>query len=192
MNVNVVLYENFTALDVFGPTEVLSRIEEYKINYYSLNGGIVRNEQSIRIDTEPMGSIEPDGILLIPGGFGSRIVINDEEFISALKKTAVSSRYVLCVCTGSALLAGTGLLDGKRATSNKMAFEWAKSCGTQVQWIREVRWVADDNIYTSAGVSAGMDMALGFVRDMFGDERARAICKSMEYHWNEDADHDSF
>ena len=192
MNVNVVLYDNFTALDVFGPAEVLSRVEEYKIHYYSLLGGIVRNEHSIRIDTEPMGSVEPDGILLIPGGFGSRIVIKDEEFISVLKKTAVFSRYVLCVCTGSALLASTGLLDGKQATSNKTAFEWAKSCGTQVQWIREARWVADDNIYTSAGVSAGMDMALGFVKDMFGDERARGISKRMEYHWNEDADHDSF
>lgn len=192
MNVNVVLYDNFTALDVFGPVEVLGSVEGYKIHYYSLRGGIIRNEQAIRIDTEPMEGIEPDGILLIPGGFGSRMAVSDEEFISALMKTAVSSRYVLCVCTGSALLASTGLLDGKRATSNKLAFDWAKSFGPQVKWVREARWIAEDNIYTSAGVSSGIDMALGFVRDTLGDEKARTICKRMEYHWNEDSDHDVF
>ena len=190
MNVNVVLYDNFTALDVFGPVEVLSRLDGYRIQYYSLSGGIIGNEQSVRIDTEPMECIEPEGIFLIPGGFGSRIVAGDGDFISVLKKNAIASRYVLCVCTGSALLACTGLLDGKRATSNKTSFEWVKSCGAQVQWVREARWIVDDKYYTSAGVSAGMDMALGFVRDMFGDERARAICQRMEYHWNEDADHD--
>ncbi len=189
MNVNVVLYDNFTALDVFGPVEVLSRLDGYRIHYYSLSGGIIGNEQSVRIDTEPMECIEPEGIFLIPGGFGSRIMAGDGDFISVLKKNAIASRYVLCVCTGSALLACTGLLDGKRATSNKTSFEWVKSCGGQVQGVREARWIVDDKYYTSAGVSAGMDMALGFVRDMFGDERARAICQRMEYHWNEDADH---
>ncbi len=192
MNVNVVLYENFTALDVFGPVEVLSNIHDYQIQYYSWDGGIVSNDQNIRIETEAMDRIESGGIILIPGGFGSRIKVDDDKFITALKNTASSSEYILCVCTGSALLAKTGLLDGRYATSNKAAFEWVKNCGPGVRWIKEVRWVVDRNIYTSAGVSAGTDMTLGFVRDLFGEEKAREICNRMEYHWNADAEHDSF
>ncbi len=192
MKVNVILYENFTALDVFGPVEVLSKTGKYDIHYYSLDGGIVTNDQSIRLETEPMEHVEEGGILLIPGGFGSRKEVQHEEFISSLKKIAKSAHYVLCVCTGSALLAKTGMLDGRRATSNKIAFEWVQSCGTETQWIREARWVVDGIIYTSAGVSAGIDMALGFVKDLFGNEKMEEICHRMEYHWNSDADHDVF
>ena len=192
MNVNVILYDNFTALDVFGPVEVLSNVDDYRIQYYSLDGGIVTNDQNIRIETEAMERIESGGIILIPGGFGSRINVNDDKFIVALKNAASSSEDILCVCTGSALLAKTGVLNGRRATSNKTAFEWVKSCDSEVRWIKEARWVVDGNIYTSAGVSAGIDMALGYVRDLFGEEKAKEICNRMEYHWNADADHDSF
>ena len=188
----VLLYENFTALDAFGPVEVLGKIEEYELHYVSLSGGLVRNTQGIRIETEPVSSMEAGGILLIPGGFGSRAAINDTAFICALAGAIRQAAYTLCVCTGSALAAETGALDGKRATTNKIAFAWVADNHPAVRWDREARWVADGNIYTSAGVSAGIDMALGFVRDRFGSERAEDICRRMEYHWNADAEHDIF
>lgn len=190
--VYVVLYDNFEALDVFGPVEALGITDEYKIHFVSLDGGIIENDQSIKIVTEPMKSIQNNEILLIPGGFGSRKIINDERFINALTEAAVNAEYVLCVCTGSALAAKTGILDGKNATSNKNAFDWVVNQGLKVKWNREARWVVDKNIYTSAGVSAGMDMAVGFIRDRFGEEKALTVCREMEYHWNDDWEHDTF
>ncbi|MFR7418427.1 DJ-1/PfpI family protein [uncultured Megasphaera sp.] len=187
-NVYVVLYEDFTALDAFGPVEVLGSIEEFQLHFVSLEGGVITNKQAVRIETEPMAAMEKGGILLIPGGWGSRAEVNHEAFIKALGRAVDEAEYVLCVCTGSALVAKTGALDGLRATSNKRAFAWVESCRPEVTWEKPPRWVRDGKFYTSAGVSAGIDMALGFIRDRYGEERALEICTRMEYRWNRNAD----
>ena len=186
------LFENFTALDVFGPVEVLSGTGKADIRYVSAEGGIVTNRQGIRIETEPADTIEEGEVLLIPGGMGTRTIINDATFIEKLAEVGRKSGNVLCVCTGSALAARAGLLDGKKATSNKKVFEWATSGHDKTEWNREARWVRDGDIYTSAGVSAGIDMALGFVTDLIGEEKADEIASRIEYHRNMDADHDIF
>ena len=64
--------------------------------------------------------------------------------------------------------------------------------GAAVHWIQQARWVRDGNVYTSSGVSAGMDMTLGFIRDMHGEKTAREIIRMIEYIWNEDQNHDPF
>ena len=92
----------------------------------------------------------------------------------------------------TALLAKTGLLDGKYATSNKMALSWAKSCSKRVLWLERARWAVDGKFYTASGVSAGMDMALGFMSDRFGEEKARTIARNTEYVWNSDPQEDPF
>ena len=138
-DVYVILFPNFTALDVFGPVEVLSGTGEYTIRFMSLEGGIVENSQGIRIITEPLSVIKEGNIALVPGGFGTRSEVDHMQFISALKSVVESAENVLCVCTGSALVAKTGALDGRRATSNKTAFEWVRSCGPDVTWVREAR-----------------------------------------------------
>lgn len=181
----IVLYNDFTALDVFGPVEVLGNVEDYTIGYASLRGGLVHNRQGIAMMTQPMEDVKSSEIVLIPGGYGSRTVIQDKEFLAQLDRLMQLSQYVLCVCTGSALAAATGSLTGKRATSNKMAFEWVKSQGSDVCWDDTARWVRDGNLYTSSGVSAGIDMAVGFVWDQFGAEEARRICNLMEYNAND-------
>jgi transcriptional regulator GlxA family with amidase domain len=83
-------------------------------------------------------------------------------------------------------------LDNHEATSNKMAFEWVKSIGKNVKWKNKARWVTDGKYYTSSGVSAGIDMSLGFVCDRFGEEIARKITKIIEYEWNDNKDNDIF
>lgn len=85
----------------------------------------------------------------------------------------------MSVCTGSALLAKTGMLDGKDATTNKRAYNWVIQQNSNIKWIKEARWVQDGNIYTSSGVSAGIDMALGFVADNFGIEKAEEIATGI-------------
>lgn len=123
---------------------------------------------------------------------GTRKEINNLSFIEKIKSLAQSSEYVLTVCTGSALLAKTGLLDSLKATSNKRSFEWVKSCNKNVHWISKARWVVDGKFYTSSGISAGIDMALDFVSDRFGKDLAIQIAKRTEYRWNEDRDNDEF
>ncbi|MCF0151593.1 MAG: DJ-1/PfpI family protein [Firmicutes bacterium] len=188
----VLLFDDFTALDAFGPVEVLSRLPEKTIRYVSLHGGMVHNSQGICIETAPLDTMEKGQLLLLPGGIGTRILAFDREFLSALKKAADDARFVLSVCTGSALLAAAGLLRGRRATGNKIAWDWACSQGPDTCWQRKARWVVDGKFYTSAGVSAGTDMALGFLADQFGKDMAQEACRRMEYHWNSDPDTDIF
>lgn len=114
------------------------------------------------------------------------------SFIADLKKVAEESKFCLTVCTGAALLAKTGLLDGRKATSNKFAFQWVESVNPAVEWQSHARWVVDGKYYSSSGVSAGIDMALGFVRDQYGEEKAKIIAERMEYIWNSDSSLDPF
>lgn len=191
MDVNVILFDKFTSLDFIGPVEALQRIDEYEIRYLSENGGRISNDEGLVIDTDSIKSIIP-WILLVPGGFGTRQLVDDLSFIADLKKVAEESKFCLTVCTGAALLAKTGLLDGRKATSNKFAFQWVESVNPAVEWQSHARWVVDGKYYSSSGVSAEIDMALGFVRDQYGEEKAKIIAERMEYIWNSDSSLDPF
>ena len=190
---NVILFDSFETLDAFGPVEVIGRLQkDYSLKYFSLNGGVVESSQHIKVSTLPFYEINSAGILLIPGGMGTRDLVNDINFIGRIKALAEKSQWVLTVCTGSVLLAKTGLLNGLKATSNKQAFAWAMQNAAKVNWVKQARWVNDDKFYTSSGVSAGIDMALGFVSDVHGAEAAKSITRDIEYIWNSDKDNDPF
>lgn len=191
--VDILLFNKFETLDVFGPVEVFGRLPDvFKLNFISVNGGIVESSQNVRVDTNSYENNNIEKILFVPGGSGTREKVNDINFIEFIKNMANESKYILSVCTGSALLAKTGILNGKRATSNKRAFNWVVEQGQQVNWIKEARWVNDDKIYTSSGVSAGIDMALGFIGDILGKEKALEISNGIEYIWNENSEYDPF
>jgi transcriptional regulator GlxA family with amidase domain len=180
-----------------GPAEVFGRLPEfyYRLSCRSFAGGTVTSSQKIGFVTEsfsgPAG-VSAENLLLIPGGMGTRALAGDPEYIAGLKNLCEGARYVLTVCTGSALLAKTGLLDGRRATTNKIGFEWASSQGENVRWLKRARWVVDGKYYTSSGISAGIDMALGFVADRHGRAAALEAARQMEYVWNEDRENDPF
>lgn len=192
MDINVLLFPDFETLDAFGAVEVFGCVEEYHLRYFSTDGGVVVSRQGTKIETEPLRNVGDAGILLVPGGQGTRPLLEDAGFIRALARVAAQSKYCLTVCTGSALLAKTGLLDNRNATSNKRAMEWVQSTFPSVNWLCHARWVTDGNVYTSSGISAGIDMALGFVSDQFGKEKATDIAESIEYIWNEEKDNDPF
>jgi putative intracellular protease/amidase len=192
MQVNVLLFSDFETLDALGPVEVLGRVPQCQLRFVSVNGGTITSSQGVPIITERVAEVDLSGILLMPGGQGTRHLVNDDIFIQELADIALKSRYCLTVCTGSALLAKTNLLNGLRATSNKRAFEWVKSINPAVNWISQARWVVDGKFYTSSGVSAGIDMALGFVQDMYGMETAAELANSIEYVWNSNKDDDLF
>ena len=190
---NIVLFDGFETLDAFGPAEVIGQLaKDYFLKFHSLNGGIVKSVHQVPVDTLPFAEVDESGILLIPGGIGTRKLVNDENFMGQLKSLSEKAPYVLTVCTGSALLAKTNLLNGMKATSNKKAFEWASSNGAEVNWVKKARWVKDGKYYTSSGVSAGIDMTLGFVSDVHGIETSRTIANYIEYIWNSEMDNDPF
>lgn len=194
MKVAVLLFEDFETLDVFGPVEILGRLKDhYTISFYSQFGGLIKNYHGVEIVTQPLSNLaQGTDIFLIPGGYGTRKEVDNPELINLIKQISTLSTYVLTVCTGSALLAKTGLLNGKRATSNKRAFSWVISTNKEVQWIKRARWTVDGKFYTSSGVSAGMDMTLGLLRHLHDEEFARDTARQIEYNWHENKDEDEF
>jgi transcriptional regulator GlxA family with amidase domain len=96
------------------------------------------------------------------------------------------------VCTGSAVLACAGLLEGYRATSNKAVFEWVRTLGTDVTWVPEARWVHDRDRWTSSGVSAGIDMALALIAELTSIELAEKLALYAEHDWHRDPSWDPF
>ncbi|MCE3228579.1 MAG: inhA [Bacteroidetes bacterium] len=193
-NIAVLLFNDFETLDVFGPVEIFGRLTElYSIKFYSLNGGLIFNKHNVSISTQKLDSISNDiEIFIIPGGIGTRKEVDNTPLIEKIKTISNLSTYVFTVCTGSALLAKTGLLNNRRATTNKRAFAWAITNGEHVHWDKTARWVVDEKFYTSSGVSAGMDMALGFLSDRHGIDFARKVAHEIEYNWIEEKDFDTF
>jgi transcriptional regulator GlxA family with amidase domain len=188
------LFDDFETLDALGPAEIIGRIpgEHYRPRFYSLAGGLVTSTQGVAVDTRPFNEMDETASVLVPGGVGVAACLEDGEFIAALTRIANAARYVFAVCTGSALLAKTGILDGRNATTNKRRFAWVAEQNPRVNWRMRARWVVDGTIYTSSGVSAGMDMTLGFIADVHGGELARQTATLIEYLWNEDRDNDPF
>ncbi|MFV0481125.1 MAG: DJ-1/PfpI family protein [Campylobacteraceae bacterium] len=194
MQINIFLFNDFETLDVFGPVEIFGKVDEFKLDYFSIKGGVIVSKQGTQIITkshEEVNQLE-ENVLLIPGGFGTRSLVEDKKTIKILKSISSKSTYTLCVCTGSALLAKTGLLDEKTATTNKKSFDWVVSQNKKVKWQRSARWCVDEKFYTSSGVSAGIDMSLAFVEDLYGVEKAKNIAHHIEYVWNDDKENDKF
>lgn len=192
-DLNIILFDDFETLDVFGPVEIFGRMEgHYNLKFFSEKGSVVTSTQNVETLTRPFAEITPGGILLIPGGMATRTLVNNSDYTAKLGVMAEDAKYVLTVCTGTALLAKTKVLNGISATSNKRAFEWVCSLNHEVKWVKEARWVADGRFYTSSGVSAGMDMALGFIADMHGLQTAEELAFSIEYTWHRNKGVDPF
>ena len=131
-------------------------------------------------------------LILVPGGIGTFPQLANEPFLAFLRERAKRAEITMSVCSGSAILARAGLLDGRRATSNKQFFSAASSQSDKVDWVTEARWVEDGPYATSSGVSAGTDMALAIIARLYGRERAQQIAELTEYEWQSDSTRDPF
>jgi transcriptional regulator GlxA family with amidase domain len=194
IQVGAVLFEGFELLDFYGPLELFGLLEgEAKITVVAEKAGVVKSSSGPcgMADATMAGSSGFD-VLLIPGGIGTRKQMTNAPFLAELKRLADASRIVATVCTGSFLLARTGLLDERKATSNKRAFQLVKTNAPKVNWIARARWVEDGKYFTSSGVSAGMDMALAVIAKLRGREKSLEIASRAEYEWHEDSSWDPF
>jgi len=190
----VVLFEGFELLDVFGPLEMFGlAADHFEIRLISESGGVVASRQGPKsICDDSFQSAPAIDVLLVPGGIGTRREVNNPVLLNWLKKRSQHAELVASVCTGSALLAKAGVLDGLRATSNKLAFVWAASQSEKVQWQQQARWVEDGKVFSSSGVSAGIDMALAVIAKLVSQQAAEDAANFAEYTWQRDADCDPF
>ena len=191
--IGIVLFPSFETLDVFGPVQMLGRLPDHKVVFVAQKAGPVRSSQGIEAVASYSFEDAPQfQLLLVPGGMGTRTEVNNEALLAFLRRQDRGTEFTTSVCTGAALLAKAGLLDGRRATTNKMAFRWVAGISDKVKWIGRARWVVDGKYVTSSGVSAGTDMALALVERLYGRELAEKCARGAEYQWNDDADNDPF
>ncbi len=192
--ITALIFDDFETLDLFGPIEMFGSLpEHYCIQFASMAGGIIRSKHGVAMQTVAVTELPcQTDILLVPGGFGTRQLVYNKPFLQTLTTLADQADWVLSVCTGSALLAKSGVLDGRRATSNKLAWQWVITQSDQVNWVKQARWVVDGKFYTSSGVSAGMDMALGFIADRHGVDTAHQIAQHTEFRWQANSEIDDF
>ena len=131
-------------------------------------------------------------VVIVPGGMGTRTQVENTGLLEGLRSLDRTVGIMGSVCTDAALLARAGLLDGRRATSNKAALDWVKTQGPAVSWVDSARWVVDQRYWTSSGVAAAMDMTLDLIRHLVGEDLARRVAQFAEYHWHDDPDEDPF
>ncbi len=194
LSVGILIFQGFEVLDVFGPVELLATYpEHFEITMVGEQRGAIRSAQGPScIAEEAIGDGRPYDMILVPGGQGTRTQVGNPAVMRWLQTQAVQAQWVTSVCTGSALLAKAGILNGRKATSNKMSFKWVASQGPEVNWDYGARWVEDGNILTSSGVSAGMDMTLGLIANLHGKKAAEDAALWAEYSWHRDAATDPF
>jgi putative intracellular protease/amidase len=192
--IGALVFPGFELLDLYGPLEMFGLNQDaFKIHIVAETMDAVAATPGPKTQPdEAFGDRDRYDILLIPGGMGSRPGMENKALLSWIGEQAERAEIVATVCTGSAMLAGTGALDGRRATSNKLAWKWVTSQGPKVKWVRKARWVEDGKFFTSSGVSAGTDMSLALIEKLIGTEAMETIAKRAEYVRNGDPDNDPF
>lgn len=194
MRLGAIFYHNFELLDAYGPLEMFGALGD-KIELVTIaeQAGPVSSSVGPKTIADYSFDNAPDlDLILIPGGIGTIPELENPALLSFLQQRCPKAQVTMSVCTGSALLAKAGLLDGLEATSNKMFFELARSQGAKVIWQEAARWVDAGQYVTSSGVSAGTDMALAVIERVFGSELAESVVNYTEYQWHRESHQDPF
>jgi putative intracellular protease/amidase len=194
MRLGAVIYPDFELLDLYGPLEMFGCLNDaVEIVVIAENAGAVASSAGPQTMAEyDFASAPTLDLILLPGGIGTLPALENDALLSFLKARCPAAEVVMSVCSGSAILAKAGLLDGIPATSNKMFFALASTQSDEVDWRESARWVDAGRYVTSSGVSAGTDMALAVIERLFGEEQAETVARFTEYQWHRDADTDPF
>lgn len=189
------VFPGFQTLDFYGPIEMLGDhtpgAVDIKIIAETMQPVPSYHGTRAAVDRTLAESTDYD-MILIPGGDAAPLDPINPAINDWIIETSKNAEYVMAVCTGTVLLATTGLLDGRKATTNKKDFTATVHHGPNVEWVREARWVEDGKFFTSSGVSAGMDMSLAVMAKIFGQDTAEDIAVGTEYEWHQDPNWDPF
>lgn len=189
------VFPGFQTLDFYGPLEMLGDHDigsvDIKIVAETLDPVPSYHGTRTAVDRTLAEGFDYD-LVLIPGGDSAPLDPINPAINEWIIKASERAEYVMAVCTGTVLLATTGLLDGRRATTNKKDYTATIHHGPNVEWVPQARWVEDGKFFTSSGVSAGMDMSLAVMEKLFGKEAAEAIAVGTEYEWHRDPNWDPF
>jgi transcriptional regulator GlxA family with amidase domain len=189
-----VLYPQFELLDLYGPLEMFGALgAALRIVTVAEQAGPVASAQGpVTLAEHGFADAPKLDLVLVPGGVGTFPQLANEALLEFLRMRARDAERMMSVCTGSALFAKAGLLDGRRATSNKQFFDLARAQSPKAEWVPEARWVEDGPIVTASGVSAGIDMALAVIAALHGRGVAEQIAELTEYEWHTDSARDPF
>ncbi|MFF9481579.1 DJ-1/PfpI family protein [Streptomyces sp. NPDC014733] len=180
MQIAIVLYDRFTALDAIGPYEMLCRTPGSETVFVAERPGPVSNDRGTLtlLAEKALDEVPRPDIVVVPGGPGQRDQMGNETLLGWLRAAAATSTWTTSVCTGSLLLGAAGLLRGRRATSHWLALDTLATFGAEPTGERVV---VDGKVVTGAGVSAGIDMALTLLGKVADDEFAQSIQLGTEY-----------
>jgi transcriptional regulator GlxA family with amidase domain len=180
MQIAILVYDRFTALDVVGPYEMLSRLPGAEPVFVAEEAGPVRTETGFLAVTadKSLAEVPSPDIVVVSGGPGQSALMEHAPVLDWLRAADTTSTWTTSVCSGSLLLAAAGLLQGRRATSHWLALDQLERFGARPTGERVV---FDGKYVTAAGVSSGIDMGLALVGRIAGDDRARAVQLGTEY-----------
>ncbi|MGW2834935.1 DJ-1/PfpI family protein [Streptomyces sp. NPDC001286] len=180
MQIAILLFDQFTALDAVGPYETLGRLPDAQTVFVAERTGPVRSDTGnlALLADRTLADVPSPDILVIPGGPGQRALMEHEPLLNWLRTADATSTWTTSVCTGALLLAAAGLLTGRRATTHWLTLDQLKQYGVEPTGERVV---FDDKYVTAAGVSSGIDMGLTLLGRIAGDEQAMTVQLLTEY-----------
>ncbi|MER7398862.1 DJ-1/PfpI family protein [Streptomyces sp. NPDC000151] len=180
MQIAILLYDRFTALDAIGPFETLRSLPGAETVFVAERTGPVRNDsgQLAMVAEAALDEVTSPDILVVPGGPDQSALLTDDALLDWLRTVDAATTWTTSVCTGSLLLAAAGLLKGRRATSHWLALDRLKEYGVEPTGERVV---FDGKYATAAGVSSGIDMGLSLLGRLGGDELAQTVQLTIEY-----------
>jgi transcriptional regulator GlxA family with amidase domain len=187
-HLGILLFDDVEELDAVGPWEVLAYWvthfpdDEYAVSCLSRDGDPVLAAKGLTISAHhSFADAPPYDMLLHPGGRGTRPLMRNDEHLDWVRKQRAEVPLMTSVCTGALVYAAAGLLAGRPATTHWASLDLLAATDPTIEVRNDDRYVDDGDVVTSAGVSAGIDMALHLVRRLAGEERAREVRRGIEY-----------
>ncbi|KAG5636623.1 hypothetical protein H0H81_007391 [Sphagnurus paluster] len=204
----VLVFPGFQALDVFGPLDafntlffafgaplklsiIAESLDPVSTRPRTAPPGASDFDESI-VPTHTYDTAPPLDVLIVPGGRGTRDAVTVQRAIEFVGEIYPKLRYLITVCTGAGIAARAGVLDGRRATTNKKSWAGTIALRTQVHWVAHARWVVDGNIWSSSGVSAGLDVTFAFIAEVWGNQTAVDLANVLEYERHTNSSWDPF
>ena len=203
----VLVYTTFQAIDVFGPMDAMNVLawthpqhtlaviadSLAPVTTGNRTGptGFAESVLPTHTFDAPPNDLE---VLFVPGGLGT-FARTDPDILHAvdfIRQTYPKLRYLITVCTGAGLAARAGVLDGRNATTNKAAWTGTTALGPKTYWRSHARWVQDGNVWSSSGVSAGIDVTFAWMEAVFGNATATRVANTLEYVRHVNASDDPF